>query len=748
MIEEEKKDAMLASSLAVDEYRKRDKPLYASDGPSMYGMMQQSQSSNREVDKEWMRPMQSTVPDRPQERFGVIDTYLQNGTLTGSETDAPTAEESAPGANESARAVKGNEMPNEPQKKMWWQERLPQEKQGIAFEKQPWDALNGVPTGASELNRRDANSETTQASTVKPEEVSGFLDGFEVAGEQVKLSWDYLLKTSQKLLTTDEEKKKELDLEIDQIGRAYDNIPQTQGLAKVSEIGTNVVCGLVPVIVSSMAGAPAVAAATAVGGAAFDAFTTLANANLEIDSYERKSGKKVDDVSRGMYVVSTLATECVMNVLLSSNILKDLAPAAQRRISSELKEKIMQNPTSQKEFNTMTKQVLAKEMMKQKKIGYVAKNALVGGGSSLALEAEKSFYTGEAPELENIVTTVLTGAASGALMGGLSLAGNRLLTPYRRMTADNIYYASDMNGRMDDGSSMVEIKPKRSFVGKDGRTYVEADRLSPNLGYGKEVYDIENISHGSYDLARKAGATNPEVNHYRLNAEQREEYSLLWEKSKAIAQDDPDKGYAMQNEVVQSVAADIGFPIKVYARKSDLPNDPRLMEEVNQSYGVTVNNSTPIIVLENCQNMDLGMLEKVVRHEAMGHMGSSLPYRTKEDYESAVREAGEVAKKTLHSSKNPPKSDYDTDIIGRDEQSQNRLLYDSEEHIAESFEDFGYQRDKRDGFELFKDIMRRTYNNMHNTTTNEMRKGFKDLGRPMPDLWEIEEERRRKSGKK
>ena len=564
----------------------------------------------------------------------------------------------------------------------------------------------------------------SRARREEDDELTRLDEGVGAAIRQVGLSWEYLLKSVQKMFTRDEEKRKSLDAEIKQIGEEYDSIPEMKGMAQVGAIGVNVVGVALPTMIAGALMSPGAAAAVGGGLATLDMATSASKANMEMDSYERTSGKEVDKKERAAYVSASVATDAIMNVLMGSKVLKGMSPKMSDALSAQLKEAILKNPVAQQEFNTMTRQVMKNELQQLPR--EVAREALqsgvVGAVSSGVMEAEKSIYTGQSPELEAIVTSVLGGFASGMMQGAVSGATTPMRKHQQRMDRDDVYYVSNMNNESGKSLPISEIEPK-SVYRAGPSTYVEG-AVSPSTGEASTEgwYNTRKVSGGSYREAHKQGATTDRIDGWEMSGERMKGYEKKWMDATNGRTDE--EYYAMRNEVVQGIAADMGVPVTVYRSYQDLPERLKKVENMGENGAVTVDSAGIYVILDHCEGITASNLAAVLHHEAAGHYGLSKLYDSKKAYEADLEKiAGPVYK---------GKKDYEEQLS---------LLAELRNKYRTDSDDEAWQR--------VYDLLRKSENNLRNTTMSELRKlprkvELDDLlkdGKPMPSLYEIEQQR-------
>ena len=570
---------------------------------------------------------------------------------------------------------------------------------------------------------------TQQANEAKKNEITRFDEGVKAAIDQVELSWQYTLKSAEKMFTRDEKKREVLQKEIDEISKAYGEIPDMSGMAQVGSVGMNVIGVALPSLLVSSLLSPTAGGVVAGALTSLDMAKTASQANMEVDGYERSSGNKVSDADRAAYTTASVATDAIMNVLLGSSALKGASKMFGKSVSNEIKEAIMKNPVAQQEFNTMTRQVMKNEReawknVMTKEIGLNAiKSGVEGGVASGALEAEKSIYTHEAPELTNIVTSVLTGVATGMAQGAFDAS----LTPIRkhieRMEKDDVYYVSNMRNLPPNPMPISEVDIKN--INKTGGVSYIKGEVSPSTGGAvvEDRYKADNVVVGSYRKAHKDGATQDRGDSWDFSKEQIEAYEEKWEDSKFVK--NKDDYYNQRYEVVQDIASKMGVPIEVYKKFEDVPSVLQDNKTLKDSYAVTLNGDKIVVVLDALEKKTATDLLNTIRHEAVGHFGMPKVYKNDKEFNDDMKRYGRI-------------------FSGRD--------VDFEEPMSRlgEFRDI-YQKQPNDPIrnEVY-DILRRSESTLRNSTINELRHSDKikywdrvlNDGKPMPSLYEMEQRRR------
>ena len=560
--------------------------------------------------------------------------------------------------------------------------------------------------------------------------VTGVWDGVGVAFEESKLTWSNLIKNIQKMTTSDEDKRQKIEQELGEIEKKYDALPATSGAATVSSAITNIVGVGLPTVIAGLFAGPEIATAAGVSMIGADLLSTISQADMEMDSYERKTGKKLTENQRVAYTVALTATDLIMGTMLSRGLLNGVTKSTQRELSKQIAKRIYDSPVAQEEFNTMTRRVLQHEQ--KKRIEGAVSAGVEGALSSGAMEAERSIYTQEAPELENIVLSSFGGLVAGTTQSAIPAKIHKDRLHKDRMESDNIHYVSDMDNKGNAGTPMSEIVFTANPISHDGVTEkVRGEIVSPGMigGISRE-YDVDNVVSGSYREAMKDPMVHKKYEDMQVPVDHAKEYQKQWELSKT--KKNTEEMFAMQNEVVQRIAADMGLPIQVYARYDDLPADVAKIARKSDYPAITVNNNGCAIVLEPCQGLNVRNIEAIIRHEVLGHKGMKRTYQDEKSYYKDLDKAGrELIENEIKKNKK---------IIVRKE----ALREGAEERGARKTEIRSYSpTGKADesqtpdhNYKTLYKMLRRSEDAARKSTVNELRKGSNRIGgNPMPQLF-------------
>ncbi len=606
-----------------------------------------------------------------------------------------------------------------------------------------------------EMTKRTRNTGTVKGENANanvpmpapPEVADSFEEGVKTAWEANKLSWQNIWKKAQKEITSDKDKIAALQQEIDSISNAYDNLPETEGWGTIASVGTNVVTGLLPAAVASLIAANVAPIAGTIAGAGVvvgDLANAASQADLEVDSFERATGIEVEPDRRTAYIVASTATDVLMNVMLSADVLKKMPNKVVQQISSDIKEKILKNPVAQEEFGTMVQQVMRNERkaLSAELAGQVAKSAVEGSVTSAMQKGEESIYTGELPELSQIVSSSLGGAVGGALAGAGSVALNSYNRHVRRKNSDGMYLVSQTNRQEGDFLPISELQNVRET--EDG--YVGDVINSHNLQKKTVPIDVDNISYGSYkEQAAKGIHSGPGI--LDVSDKRMQDYESRW--AKVRGKDDPESR-AEQNEIIQELATEMGVPVKVYNEVGDIPSAIRSNSVVDESHAMTVEANEILLPLSKCQDLNMNNIRSILTHEAVVHYGLPRLFENEDKYNKFLKDvrSSDRFEKLL-------KEENGINLKGRGP-NRSISLDDVEENIALEAETRQY-RDKRNAAKggtksVVHRVLRDSENHLINSTLNEKMKNWSqyDDDIRMPTMYELEMLRRsrQKSKKK
>ncbi len=587
--------------------------------------------------------------------------------------------------------------------------------------------------------------------------VKSFKDGVGVALDQINYSFEYMLKSAEKKFTPSISKQLQLDREMNEIAMRYARLPQTEGMAAVGSVGTNIVAIGLPSYLGGLIGGPYVSAGVLGIATTMDIAVSGAQASMEVDAYEQINGLKVDPMSRNAYIISVMATNAIMDVMMGSKVAKGFTPGMVDEISGSIKSQIFNNPVAQKEFNKMTQQVLKRE--KQHLIdnvpGEVIKSGVETGVTTAALEAERSIYTHDAPELSRIVDSALSGTIMGATYGGATSVLPHKVTHNRRKNQDEVYYASD-KGTLEHGLPISEIRDMEIIYDEEGvPASVSGIVASPGERQGERVtVPIENVAGGSYKKAMEDKTITQNNNEYLdIPQEKMDKYKAEWERALSLKKTKPEEAYNIQNEVLQNMAADMGCPIKVFKHNDDLPAIVKAQPSINKGYAFTIENQDSYFVLDRLDNFDIEKIPALIRHEVLGHRVMRDMYGNIDNYNRDMGEAFYDVATTDERYKDHPNIIHALENHWNNPEHKrfNAWVETGEEKAALLTEPRDYVKDMPvpPGYEQMYKMLLHGEEMVRLSTANELRKYYQmRKGNPMPTLYEIEASRAKKGDNK
>lgn len=519
------------------------------------------------------------------------------------------------------------------------------------------------------------------------------------------------------------EKARRNEARIRDISESYAKLPQTEGAAKVADIGANIVGGALPAMLA-IALAPKAASIVGTGVIAGDLANNLAQTNMQVDAYERETGRKVSDLQRGAYVTARMATDFCLDVLLNSPALKTMMPDAVGKVSQTIFEQIYKNPAAQAEFNTMMRQVMSNERKAFRR--ETAKTAVGSGIGSGMEEAETSIYTGEAPELERILNSTLSGAAWGGVAGGALSAARAHDIKRSRERNDRLYLVSNTNGEGEGNIPISEVRRLQS----DGDVLTGDVRSSTDLGVSRKEIDAEHISTGSFRKAEASGALkNLRKDNWDFSSKELDELNARWHDADGLGREQSDLA---KNEVIQDIATRMGTPVKVYSDFDNLPGVVKRYPNFRGLAAYTLQDNSIGIVLPNCRNMDVEDIVNLIRHEAVGHLGQR---RLHPDGASYNRERDRVGDAITRDVENG------LELKGwtpHEHTARGRYLVEERGALEAEGRRYIHRPYREDGLGMLDDMLRRSEKNLRNTTYNELRKQNGHSGKPMYDMYNLE----------
>ena len=387
-----------------------------------------------------------------------------------------------------------------------------------------------------------------------------------------------------------------------------DMFPPTQGMAKIGEFGAMLAKESLP-IAAAIAYPPA-GVALGAGNVLSSAAQSHAQAQMNVDRYEKTTGEKLTPEQRTNYVAAFSGADLLLGSLMQSRLLGNVTGALKNGLAEKLRKSLLNNKAAQGEMNKLLGRVIDNE--KDAILKGMSQDAIWGGLTdgtvsavqdiSSAIYASPEEYPSLAQIMDNAIAASGQGMVSGGLVGGMGRSAVRHMQNRRRKKAGDIYIAEDPDM---EHVEVLGIKPEEGLV----------QVLSPE---GKIVESgnipVESISRSSFAELEKIKEER---------AKMREERKKLWEPEPPDSENNQRWKRMTVDEkaaVAQDMIDKMGLNINVYRSDAEVPNyvKKRRSGSVPLGYFTSEIDDSGVVV---SKIPSYSRLQEVIRHEAIGHRG-------------------------------------------------------------------------------------------------------------------------------
>ena len=381
-----------------------------------------------------------------------------------------------------------------------------------------------------------------------------------------------------------------------------DNFKETQGWAKVGEIGSGIVQQALPIA----AGLIFPPAGIALGGANVGCMTAQshAQANMDVDRYEAETGKEVPDMDRVAYVGAYTGADLLAQGLMQGRYLNKLAVPLKESVRKNFISQMMRNPKASKELTDLLRNY--KNIDMRKLTAEVGSDASMEGlseaGTSVAQDMANMIYKDKErfPTLNEILYNAarsgIEGGVLGGTLGGISNVGGKAVQQLRRKNQGNItilnnLYDSPMEVLGKDKSGMYKV------ITPDGEE---------RLIYPDFVESIYSIPYDEYNRITRTSAEEYEKMPDLMDRE-RLEIGRIPTFGPSIANPNNPWTFAPNNDRLKGkrrqeaerISRELGLDAQIYDRQTELPLDVQnelLTKDVLPGYFSPEDNQVNIIL--------------------------------------------------------------------------------------------------------------------------------------------------------
>lgn len=403
-----------------------------------------------------------------------------------------------------------------------------------------------------------------------------------------------------------------------------DNFKETQGWAKAAEMGAGITQQAIPIA----AGLVFPPAGIAMGAANVGSMVAQshAQAQMDIDRYEKENGEKIPDWKRAAYVGSYAGADLLIEGLMQGRYLNKLSAPLKESMRKGVVSQMIRSPKASKELTDLLRNY--KHINVSKLASEIGSDAAMEGlseaGTSVAQDMAARIYTDKENYpalneiLQNATRSGIEGGILGGALGGISHAGGKAVQQLRRrndgkMTILDTKYGEPMEvlGQTENGMYRV-LTPE----GKEQLVFPD---------FAENIY---SIPYDDYNRISKTGA------------EEYEKMPAVSEKNKNLKDTDPGFRISLANpqspwlrkydtpfqrdkrrQEAEKISKELGIDAKIYDRLSELPIEVQkeLLTKDVMSGHFSPDNNQVSVVLDNIYSE--AELRKTLMREAVGKKG-------------------------------------------------------------------------------------------------------------------------------
>ncbi|MBR5240331.1 MAG: hypothetical protein IKW05_00185, partial [Muribaculaceae bacterium] len=282
------------------------------------------------------------------------------------------------------------------------------------------------------------------------------------------------------------------------------NIPQTKGWGTVGNIAGGLL-GTIPAIVGSAINpvlGTAMSAAALGGGLA----QNIAEANKEVDIYEKETNSTVPSWARGSYVTGVAATDLATEALMQGQYLKHLNLPITGGLRKSLQRNLLNNSQAMHRYNDLFRNSLKQSVPGiMKNAGTLAAEQAAASGLSSASKDMLSFtyknpedYPGANDIFRNALSAAMAGAGTGLVSGGVASGLGTLIKPHRSQRSFQPYQLNIPKPMID--TEGLSIKGYMDREDKINRIIKENYKSNHPVETGTPLYSINLPKNPMYDL--------------------------------------------------------------------------------------------------------------------------------------------------------------------------------------------------------------------------------------------------------
>ena len=238
---------------------------------------------------------------------------------------------------------------------------------------------------------------------------------------------------------------------------ARERMPVAKGWAMAGDIMSSVVQNAAPLALRMVS--PWLGAASLVGTLSATANSSMAEAAMELDSYEKATGKKIDGARRNAYVFGVGATDLLVDAMMQRFFFKNASMHSVMNFRNSILKNLVATKGGMEEMELLVNKLA---LSRGKQLALAGKNILAASSMQATSEASQSVMRDmlttiyrnpeHFPTLTNIIANAAANAGIGFFAGGvmdvLSRRPALLFGQGRNSSGGKLIFLSDVRGRL------------------------------------------------------------------------------------------------------------------------------------------------------------------------------------------------------------------------------------------------------------------------------------------------------------
>ena len=393
-----------------------------------------------------------------------------------------------------------------------------------------------------------------------------------------------------------------------------EKMPVAKGWALAGDIASAAVHNILPIAARMIS--PWASAIALVGNLSLNANSSMAEAAMEIDEYEKATGNKINDLERNSYIYSVGATDLMMDALMQSIFFRNIPRYSVAKFRNTLQGEFKIKKNAVGEMKKLVDQVSSKKFGQLAQTGkqmLMASSMQAASGASQSLTRDLLTTIYRNPEHYPTLTEMLTNAAIGAgigfgaggfmdvlsrrptflfgqkkhnINGDLVFFEDMPGTTYQYMGTDpktGLYKGIDLTGKLNwiDPADVVDVRSVKynDYIALQRRLNERSKALTKNE-LNKLVLKLKSM--GRKPVLKLIDKIMPEKKPVGLSPEEKDKNLLNTHRIYRVSEDSPEtdemlerymegkvyydepSGLVADREILAPVKEDLNFPTLYY----------------------------------------------------------------------------------------------------------------------------------------------------------------------------------------